>query len=346
MRLVKDRERLHRRGPDITTVRRCIKGHTFKRSQVETRGRKRILSERNLATMNQVRRDLLAKADGEHEVTWEQIIRKSRVPKVDASTVAKHMKKRFGVQARSPRLKPSRSSIDKASRKRLCNRLRKLPPTYWTQSVHLVMDNKTWPFPRSVKGAKYLKQIRVRHHLRTRSEGLNEGFTKPDKTKHRSSFSGIKLCAGIIKGRVRVWHYLDGSWTGKAAADLYEQIIGPALVKHHGRKRRYNILEDNDPTGYKSTEARAAKRALNIFPIEFPTYSPDLNPCDFSLWEAVANRMAKQKAPKNESLEGFKSRLRRTALAIPTGVINKMLAEIAERAQSIYDRDGGNIPRD
>ena len=41
-RLVKGRkaEKPKRKGPDLTTVRRYIKGKTFKRSAVETRGRK------------------------------------------------------------------------------------------------------------------------------------------------------------------------------------------------------------------------------------------------------------------------------------------------------------------
>ena len=78
----------------------------------------------------------------------------------------------------------------------------------------------------------------------------------------------------------------------------------------------------------------------------FPTYSPDLNPLDFSLWQEVDNRMAVQKVPKNETVDGFKARLRRTALAIPEAVVKHMLAAIKGRAQSIYEHNGGHIPRD
>ena len=41
-RLVKDRKRRRQKGPVLTTVRRFLKGDTFKRSGVETRGRQRL----------------------------------------------------------------------------------------------------------------------------------------------------------------------------------------------------------------------------------------------------------------------------------------------------------------
>ncbi len=81
-------------------------------------------------------------------------------------------------------------------------------------------------------------------------------------------------------------------------------------------------------------------------PIEFPRYSPDLNPCDYALWEELQNRMAAQKAPANESLAQFKARLRKTALAIPEKVVERMLSSMVGRTQGIYKANGGHIPRD
>ena len=123
-RLVKDRKRRRQKGPVLTTVRRFLKGDTFKRSGVETRGRKRLWSAVNLATMDRKRDALIAKADGDRKVMWDEVIRKSRVPKGDASTAAKRVKDTFGIQRRIPRLKPFRNDIDKAERKRICNKLR------------------------------------------------------------------------------------------------------------------------------------------------------------------------------------------------------------------------------
>ena len=56
--------------------------------------------------------------------------------------------------------------------------------------------------------------------------------------------------------------------------------------------------------------------------------------------------MEDQSAPRHETLDAFKTRLRRTAFAIPTGVIDKMLGAMAGSAQSVYDKNGGHTPRD
>ena len=113
-----------------------------------------------------------------------------------------------------------------------------------------------------------------------------------------------------------------------------------------GAKRRYTIIEDNDPTGYKSGPAMDAKAELKIQSMELPAYSPDLNPQDFALWNEVERRMAEQGAPPDETADGFKSRLRRTALLIPKSVVTKMLASMKNRVQSIYEQKGGNVARD
>lgn len=52
-------------------------------------------------------------------------------------------------------------------------------------------------------------------------------------------------------------------------------------------------VKDNDPTGYKSRKATEVKDELGIRAMDFPRYSPDLNPMDFFLWEEVERRMAK-----------------------------------------------------
>jgi len=43
----------------------------------------------------------------DREVTWDEVNRKSRVPKGDASTAAKRMKEAFGIKRRTPRFKPT-----------------------------------------------------------------------------------------------------------------------------------------------------------------------------------------------------------------------------------------------
>ena len=75
-----------------------------------------------------------------------------------------------------------------------------------------------------------------------------------------------------------------------------------ALTKTRGVKRSYKVVEDNDPTGYKSKKAKAAKRELGISAVPMPTYLSDLNPFDFSLWGAIEERMVANSPEHVETL--------------------------------------------
>ena len=112
--------------------------------------------------------------------------------------------------------------------------------------------------------------------------------------------------------------------------------------------KRYNILEDNDPTGYKSSKAKDAKKAAGMVPIELPPRSPDLNPLDFSLWAEVNRRMRAQEkkfAPsKRETRQTYLKRLRRTAMNLPESYINNIMGHaMAKRCQLLAQAKGGHF---
>ena len=80
-RLLKARRRKSKRcgetGPDITTVRRAVRGTSFKRARVETRGATKILSTANLHTLDRAHLRLIKKAANDSEVHWEDVMRMS-----------------------------------------------------------------------------------------------------------------------------------------------------------------------------------------------------------------------------------------------------------------------------
>lgn len=74
------------------------------------------------------------------------------------------------------------------------------------------------------------------------------------------------------------------TWNGEEAAKLVKGPISEVLQKTSGKKRRYQVIEDNGPVGYKSRKALAAKEECKITTVDLPRYSPDLNPLDFYVW--------------------------------------------------------------
>ena len=112
-----------------------------------------------------------------------------------------------------------------------------------------------------------------------------------------------------------MWYHVPSScWNGKAAAPMYKGALLPSLQKACPSKRRFNILEDNDPSGFKSKKGLAAKAEAKLNVVEIPPRSPDLN----VYLERVNCRMrrhAREKWPKSKkwTRAQFAARLRRTA---------------------------------
>ena len=333
-------------APNLTNVRKALKGQSYRRGQVETRGRKRKLSRRVVQKLDTTRVAMIEQADNKVEVHWKDVLRRARV-RVHPTTAARSFKAEgLDVKWRRPREKPQRDAEHTAERMEICRRWRFLPRNFFTERVDLIMDNKMFKVPTHARGLRHLKATRIRGHLRTPAEGVRKGFTKPNPKRQRVNTGGkVDVCGAIIGGRIRMWHYLPKTWNAGVAADLYEQTILPALVRHRGRKPKYLVVEDNDPVGYKSRKAIAVKRRYGIETLEWPRYSPDLNPLDFHVWDAVEEQ-ALLSLSGPTTIKAYKAKLRRIAFALPEASIRKAVLEMRTRAQDIYEAEGGDIARD
>ena len=190
--------------------------------------------------------------------------------------------------------------------------------------------------------------MKVRFQNRTRCEGLEPHYTKPHAKRNARNLGGaLQVCAGIRKDKVVLWEYIEGKWDGAAAAHLYTNHIAKTLRRLSPGQDTYLVMEDNGPTGYKSSVALRAKESLGINTMDLPRYSPDLNPHDFFLWDHIEKRMAVN-APKNarETVDAYKKRLRQTAMSTPRNFLARVVSNIKKRANAIYHSNGENIKID
>ena len=125
---------------------------------------------------------------------------------------------------------------------------------------------------------------------------------------------------------------------------MYKGPLIKALRKAWPGKRSYSVLEDNDPTGYKSSQDKAGKRESNIVTDELPKRSPGLNVLDYSLWHAINARMRVQEASfpsgKRETQAEFLARLRKTALGLPQREVGKAVQDMRRRVALVLARNG------
>ena len=145
-----------------------------------------------------------------------------------------------------------------------------------------------------------------------------------------------------------MWKIIDGRrWNGDIASDMYRGPIRETLQRACPRKRRWRVLEDNDPAGFNSRKGVQAKCAARIVSFDIPRRSPGLNVCDYTLWHEINRRMRKAEAkwPKcrRKTRVQYLARLRRTALRLPTRFIQKSIGDMRRRCARLYDVRGGHF---
>jgi len=111
------------------------------------------------------------------------------------------------------------------------------------------------------KGRRHVAQVGCRGAYRGLGERFAKGHVKPNpKMKYSSGVRGVKVLAGVGNGKVLLWQFVESPWSGKVAADMYTGPMLKALKKAYPGKRSFSVLEDNDPSGFKSSKGVAAKK--------------------------------------------------------------------------------------
>ena len=92
----------------------------------------------------------------------------------------------------------------------------------------------------------------------------------------------------------------------------------------------------------------SAKRSAGVTVVSLLRRSPDLNPLDFSVWNEVNTRMRHQEAAwpsgRHETRAAYLQRLRRTAMNLPSGFIDKAIGALADSCKLLVKAKGGHLP--
>lgn len=151
--------------------------------------------------------------------------------------------------------------------------------------------------------------------------------------------------AGVVD-KIRLWEYIPGRWNGEVAAEIYRSPMARCLSKRRAAKKIWTIVADNDPAGFKSSKARAAKKEVGMKELSLPPYSPDLNPLDFALWRTLETRARESVGKRTLTVKEYKATLRRTALRLSAKIVGKAVEGMRGRIGRVFDAAGGNIERD
>ena len=200
--------------------------------------------------------------------------------------------------------------------------------------------------PRASHPRSRFKQTRVTGHLRTQGEGTEVGFTKP-RTQH--SFVGMPsatISAAVAGDRVIMWHVVDTSWNGAAAAHMYQNALLPALRRTWGERRHYLIIEDGDRKGNQSNRGLRAKEKAHIRALTLPPRSPCWMPLDYAIWAKIVDKVVDTAPAGVESKKAFLERLRKCAKTLPKGFVARSIQRMPKNIQGVIQMRGYNPKRD
>jgi len=152
------------------------------------------------------------------------------------------------------------------------------------------------------------------------------------------------MAVAISAKKVLTCYAVQGSWCGAQAEEMYIKHLAPALRKSYPSAKEFLIVEDNDPTGYKSGLGESAKLDTKISRLPFPKHSPDLMPLDYGFWTEVNKRLRAQERnfAKSycETRKHFVARVRRTIIRMPEEFLRKLIGAMQRRSMLVKDAKG------
>jgi hypothetical protein len=307
-------------------------------------GGRAALSEAQVDRAVKVLNDMIDKADGCEEVTLAMLKKRCRLT-CCARVLFNALHKR-GYWFRTLRKKMILTPDDVKSRFKWAKYYKKYSRQWWLKKVQVHLDNKHFKVALTVFGRRLLAKRKCRGCFRRKGKSLRSGHVRPDpKLRINTGAKGIMKMGGVGGGKVLVWETIVGHWSGQLAADMYTDVVAKAVKKRYPGKKKFTILEDNDPTGNLSGKGKAAKLESKLHVLEIPKRSPDLNVLDYAIWTEVEKRLRDQEkgfsSTKKETRQEFEHRLDRTARALPKAFIDDAIGNLYERAQLLYEAEGG-----
>ena len=356
--LLRGRKRNKVAPPSKSAVYRYLSGETYQRDASETRGVSSIIGEREMKVYDSVRTKLLKEAENDYVVTWDDIaeegqrgLRKRKLIKrsqcgLAPDTLRKRMNNELNVRKRPAPTHAVRTEDEEKRRKLQAQDWQKHKASFWQDGVHAYIDNKKFVMARTPAQRKQMRQSRVCYHLRKPEERTQPEFVIPKKKHTFTGIPAIEVAAAVAFDRIIMWHVVEGSWCGEAAATMY-MALGKAMRRFWGKRRSYRVVEDGDPKGFQSGKGIEAKRKEKIDSLKLPPRTPEWMPLDFCLWNEIERRMIEDDDVEGtETKEQYFARLRHVALTLPRDLVKRCLLQMRERIVGTVASKGKHIAMD
>ncbi|CAE7245806.1 unnamed protein product [Symbiodinium pilosum] len=239
---------------------------------------------------------MIVAANGQRAVTVHDL-KKAAKSKASCRSILRALHDR-NIYFRKLREKPLLTPEDIKARFQFAKTSRSKSAAWWVDRIDAFIDGKHFQVYLHGK-----ERRRAAQHARSGA--------------HRQPGKG--LCGGYVKPKALPVHEVaHGRWSGQAAANFYK-ILARDLAKALPDKRRFAILEDNDPTGFKSAKGIAAKDEVN---------------------KRLRKQESKWPNGKKETRIAYHKRLKLAIHSLPEDFLLKSIRDMTRRCHRLYEANG------
>ena len=242
---------------DKSTITRFLKSLNGSKKR-RRRGRHAALTTAQVDKLEKKLADMIKQANGRKEITLAALKKRARC-KASEVTIRRALHAR-DIYFYAMRWKPLLTKEDVEGRYAFGKKFGKKPSDWWKKNVQMKIDVKFFPIYLHGRARAHAAQTGCRGVYRKYGEGLSVGYYKPNpKMKYNTGAKGIHVLAGVGNGKVLLWEHIQGNWNAKEAERIYRGPMLAALKKEYPTLHRFKVLEDNDPTGFRSKRGMQAK---------------------------------------------------------------------------------------
>ena len=220
-------------------------------------GRPKIITPQVFERLMNVMNKLQKRANAKKDVTVDEVKEKAGVDASDKSVLrAFHLQ---GVWFKPLAEKCLLTKEDITKRLEWSKTRKRRARKQWVVKPHATIDNKSFPLFVNGKGRDYAARRSCRGAFKSRGDHPHPWLIRGKGTM-KFPAKRVMVTAAVVRGKIRMWQYHTGRWNGGVAAAMYSGPLLKTLRRAfpaHAAKRngRWTVLEDNDPSGYKSKKA-------------------------------------------------------------------------------------------
>jgi transposase len=158
------------------------------------------------------------------------------------------------------------------------------------------------------------------------------------KTQRRGGWLFWGCFHGTTKGPTLIWEKDWGTINGESYRQKIVPLIGGWIALRQRENQELILMQDNAPS-HAAQETYDDFEERGILVMEWPAYSPDLNPIE-SVWNWIKDWIQNNRGDDISGYDAIREALNAAWAALPADFLDGLIQEMPMRCQAVIDANG------